>query len=238
MIKFRAIAVAAYLALAASLGAADATSAILAGDRSTDPRILLGRPDHDDDLAIEAFHWLVSPQEIHGVIRVRHLGHGPVGLTDRWNSWGAYQWNIVIGGIHVLSNPQQEWTRNFFTETIIADHGTWTASYVGYLNPHSEWKNWAFSQNTSWLDPVTLNNQPRHPWTTIDTQMSIQIVLDGENAEKPDEWDAFLAKNGQPPERPPQYRGRLCATSAAVAGADELAKHLLGPDGKALPMLR
>jgi hypothetical protein len=238
---FRAIAIASTMMLATSLGAADASAAATTAVASapTDPRALLGRPDHDNDLAIEAFHWLASPQELHGIIRVRHVGKGPVGLTDRWNSWGAFQWNIVIGGIHVLSNPQHEWTENFFTETVIADGGTWAVAYSGSVTEDPVQAPWTFSHKASWLDPITADHPVLPHWTAITAPMPIQIVLDGENAESSEKWDAFLEKTSHlRPQRPPQYRGRLCVTSKSVGGADELGKLLLGPDGKALRTLQ
>lgn len=43
----------------------------------------------------------------------------PISITERWNSWGAYHWSFQLtdadGTIVEYQNPQEFWTRNFFS---------------------------------------------------------------------------------------------------------------------------
>lgn len=52
-----------------------------------------------------------------------NAGKRPIGVYQRWNSWGAYQWRFAIvdasGRRVVAGNPQQEWTRNGPTASLI-----------------------------------------------------------------------------------------------------------------------
>ena len=47
----------------------------------------------------------------------------PIRIAERWNSWGAYQWGIVMtnsdGSRVVFSNPQHGWFMNFLTVATI-----------------------------------------------------------------------------------------------------------------------
>jgi len=51
-------------------------------------------------------------------------------LAERWNSWGAYQWRFIVidkTGVSMnLSNPQMEWSKNFFTTFTIPPSSEYT----------------------------------------------------------------------------------------------------------------
>ena len=66
-------------------------SAATAATTYVDPISLLGQSSTDADLALEVWHRVVSPLEIHGVIVIHHIGINRVSLVDRWNSWGSDQ---------------------------------------------------------------------------------------------------------------------------------------------------
>jgi hypothetical protein len=61
---------------------------------------------------------VVNPELICGVLTARNSGKESFALVDRWNSWGAYQWNLFIG-TQSAGNPQHDWYANFYTETIL-----------------------------------------------------------------------------------------------------------------------
>lgn len=69
-------------------------------------------------LVLRCSHVVEGEESIGGVLTLQNTGKEPVALVDRWNSWGAYQWVISIGG-RTASNPQMSWYRNFYSETLL-----------------------------------------------------------------------------------------------------------------------
>jgi len=72
-----------------------------------------------DSLVLSCAHVVVGPDLIRGVLVATNRGDKPIAIIDRWNSWGAYQWTVGIG-TRSAGNPQHDWLKNFYTETILA----------------------------------------------------------------------------------------------------------------------
>ena len=124
-----------------------------------DPVKLLTRPFRDVDLELTVWHYVVSPQEIRGVISVRNVATEPVALIDRWNSMGSEQWHVVVDGRDVFSNPQHEWEKNGYTESTIDGNSIRAISFVLHAQRTPAEKYWEFTPKDApfpgWIDAST-----------------------------------------------------------------------------------
>jgi hypothetical protein len=197
---------------------------------------LLTKPAQDADLALDAFHWVDSARQLHGVIRVRHVGDHPVGLIERQNSWGFAQWHVVIDGQQVFANPHHpfNWvTKNYFSAVPLRDRDVQYVNFDCGLAPSVRDYTWRFCpcrfpDALMWTDPCTDPAVPAIGPFTAATR--VQVILTG--------YGAILDPHDPDLGGMPAYAGRLCATSTLVAKPDDLKALYYGADGKLLEFLR
>ena len=58
---------------------------------------------------------------------LKNFSREEIRIAERWNSWGAYQWNVLLTREDYTpinyTNPQRFWTRNFLTTVAIKPGG-------------------------------------------------------------------------------------------------------------------
>lgn len=97
-------------------------------------------------LVLQCSHLVVGEESICGILTVQNTGKEPLALVDRWNSWGAYQWVLSIGG-RTASNPQVSWYGNYYSETLLAPgeaRHAWFSVTKDYRSPVFRQDAWRF----------------------------------------------------------------------------------------------
>ncbi|MBI4954091.1 MAG: hypothetical protein HY908_18855 [Myxococcales bacterium] len=75
---------------------------------------------------------------------LRNVGTKAILVYERWNSWGAYQWQLELedaAGQRVLAvNPQQDWTKNFPSALAIDPGKEHVLACIVVPKPPTDWQ--------------------------------------------------------------------------------------------------
>lgn len=174
-------------------------------------------------------------------------------LAERWNSWGAYQWQFRVvdakGTEYVLRNPQMAWYRNFLTTFTIPpsknqvtrcrlDRTSWqpedgtTAVFSGAITGADGKR----PQNT-WVFPLSITGTFSAPTFSAPTRS----LVDGEKLGRDSIWwEGTIATNtvkaGKAPKpEPPGDGGRVPQPKDAGSSELESAKLVVAVVDAELP---
>jgi hypothetical protein len=130
---------------------------------------------------------------------LRNHSKKPIYIAERWNSWGAFQWQFhvvdAVGKVYLLQNPQQFWTKNFLTTVTILPGGRhMTRCHLGMLSTDNPRKN----DGVAWFREWGTYREVLPSGDTRDTEHSwvYPLQITGEFA-APTAFDA--SENNNPP---------------------------------------
>jgi hypothetical protein len=209
---------------------------VTAGKTASTSAVMPEKPAPQVDLVISCAHVLVRADLIRGILVVRNPGKTPVAIVDRWNSWGAYQWVLTVGGL-TYSNPQMSWYENFYSETLLAPGEVRVARFVVRRGdvpwtPYSpDGTEWNFIRGFASL--IVVNGVIDSTSGDFTPDQEVQVELNGgRTGPRPSYW---LEKN---PNAPIRWSGTLIVRSQRLESVEELESHLKGDDRTLRQLLR
>ena len=211
-------------------------SQVTAGPAPSATAVLPEQPVPQGHLVIKCAHVLVRADLIRGILAVRNAGTTPVAIVDRWNSWGAYQWVLTVGGL-LYSNPQMSWYANYYSETLLAPGEVRVARFairrgdVPWTPYSPDGTEWNFIRG--FASKCVVNGVVDSTSEDFTPDQELQLELNGARTDpRPSYW---LEKN---PNAPKRWSGTSIVRSRRIESMEELEAHLKGDDRTLRKLLR
>jgi hypothetical protein len=147
-----------------------------------------------------------------------------VAVADRWNSWGAFQWNFRVDG-RLAGNPADTWSENYYTETIIRPREVRAVDFsVETAHDLASGPTWVFITR-----PWPWDETDRRPPPVFASSSSLELRWNAASVgRRPSSWSGPWAR---------QATGAARARSVRLERLDDLQSQLLDREGLRLPSL-
>jgi len=195
-------------------------------DRATPPAAVVVKPAAParklvkSKLVITCAHVVMDGGLLSGVLTARNVGPEPIALVDRSNSWGAYQWEFMLGP-EWAGNPQHSWYANHYSETVLAPGEVRHARFAVARFPDRSrlgWEAWRFVVGDGERQLLHLPDDPAADPPFMRGQ-EIALRMKGE-APQPLEWGKVAAVA--------LWTGTVTVRSEEVASVQDLDARIRG----------